>query len=75
MVALVVVLQDHFPVRGDLVDKPVPDAQLCERVGGESVICPVELVLQGPAVGVSARRTEPGEDETAPGGDGDRVQR
>src|SRR5580704_8962798 len=35
VVALVVVLQDHLPVRGDLVDQPVPGAKMLQRVLGE----------------------------------------
>ena len=70
VVALVVVLQDHLPVRGDPVADPVPGAQLGQRVGGEPAVGPGQLGLQRGAV-----RAEPGEHESAPGGDGDRVQR
>src|SRR5215472_6912468 len=41
VVALVVVLQDYLPVRGDLVDEPVSGPQVCQRVRSEPVICPV----------------------------------
>ena len=74
VVALVVVLQDHLPVGGDLVDDPVGRPQLRERVGGEPAVGPVQLGRPAgasrPGLGI-----EPGEDEPAPGGDGDRVQR